>query len=134
MYIKEQINFRMRKDLSIFNERVLETLFIELKNNKKESAIVGVIYRPPNSKMKEFEDELEALLSKITKENKLIYLMGDINMYMDKSVLSMKDKQIPIVLSLLDKRKKGTNLALESGISRLNESYIIIISPCCAIA
>ena len=84
MYIKEQTNFRMREDLSIFNEGILETLFIKLENNKKESAIVGVIYRPPNSKMKEFEDELEALLSKITKENKLIYLMGDINIDMLK--------------------------------------------------
>ncbi len=54
-------------------------------------------------------------------------------MYMDKSVLSMKDKQIPIVISLLDKGEKGTNLALQFGISRLNESYIIIISSCSAI-
>ena len=84
MYIKEQINFQLREDLSVFNEGVLETLFIELKNNKKETAIVGVIYRPPNSKMKEFEVELEALLSKIIKENKLIYLMGDINIDMLK--------------------------------------------------
>ena len=84
MCIKEQTNFRLREDLSVFNEGVSETLFIELKNNKKESAVVGVIYRPPKSKMKEFEDELEALISKIIKENKLIYLMGDINIDMLK--------------------------------------------------
>ena len=74
MYIKEGINFRLREDLSVFHEGVLETIFIELKNNKKkESIVVGVLYRPPNSKMREFEDELEKLLSKIVKENKLFF-------------------------------------------------------------
>ena len=74
------INFILREDLSVFHEGVLETLFVELKiNNKKESVVVGVLYRPPNNKMKEFEDELEKLLSKIIKENKLFYLMGNIN-------------------------------------------------------
>ena len=85
MYIKDGINFKLREDLSFFHEGVLETLFVELKiNNKKESIVVGVLYRPPNSKMKEFEDELEKLLSKIIKENKLFYLMGDINIDMLK--------------------------------------------------
>ena len=75
----------MREDLSVFNEGVLETLFIEQKkNNNKKLAVVGVICHPPNRKMKEFEDELEALLSSIINENKLIYLMGDINIYMLK--------------------------------------------------
>ena len=85
MYIKDEINFKLREDLSVFHEGVLETLFVELKiNNKKESVVVGVLYRPPNSKMKEFEDELEKVLSKIIKENKLFYLMGDININMLK--------------------------------------------------
>lgn len=35
MYIKEQTNFRLREDLSVFNEDVLETLFIELKITRK---------------------------------------------------------------------------------------------------
>ena len=85
MYIKDGINFRLREDLSVFHEGVLETLFVELKtNNKKESVVVGVLYRPPNSKMKGFEDELEKLLSKIIKENKLFYLMGEINIHVFK--------------------------------------------------
>ena len=68
MYIKEGINFRLREDLSVFHEGVLETIFVELKNSKKKESIVeGVLYRPPNSKMREFEDELEKLLSKIIK-------------------------------------------------------------------
>ena len=92
MYIKEGINFRLRKDLSVFHEGVLETIFVELKNNKKkESIVVGVLYRPPNSKMREFEDELEKLLSKIVKENKLFFLMGDINIDM------LKMNQVPSV-------------------------------------
>lgn len=84
MYIAERINYRLREDLSLFNEGVLETLFIELKTNKKETIVIGVLYRPPNSKLNEFEDELENLLSKINKENKLFYLMGDINIDMLK--------------------------------------------------
>ena len=91
MYIKEGINFRLREDLSVFHEGVLETIFVELKNNKKkESIVVGVLYRPPNSKMREFEDELEKLPSKIVKENKLFFLMGDINIDILKVPLRRK--------------------------------------------
>ena len=41
--------------------------------------------------MREFEDELEKLLSKIVKENKLFFLMGDINIDM------LKMNQVPSV-------------------------------------
>ena len=45
MYIAERINYRLRDDLSLFNEGVLETLFIELKTNKKETIVIGVFRR-----------------------------------------------------------------------------------------
>ena len=41
--------------------------------------MIGVLYRPPNSKLHEFEDKLENLLGKITQEYKLFYVMGDFN-------------------------------------------------------
>ena len=40
---------------------------------------MGIIYRPPNSKYDEFEKALREILSKVDRENKPCYLMGDFN-------------------------------------------------------
>lgn len=52
--------------------------------NKNEIVVIGVLCRPPNGKLKEFEDKIENLLEKIANENKLSYLIGDFNIDMLK--------------------------------------------------
>ena len=37
MYIKEGINFRLREDLSVFHEGILETIFVELKTIRRKN-------------------------------------------------------------------------------------------------
>ena len=41
--------------------------------------IVGVIYRPPDTDMKIFNENIEEILSKINTENKITYFLGDFN-------------------------------------------------------
>ena len=54
IYIKEKIEFKIRKDLSIFKEDTLESIFVEFKtNDKRETVVVGTLYRPPNGNFKE---------------------------------------------------------------------------------
>ena len=43
------------------------------------NALIGVIYRPPDSSMTLFNDDLSKLLDRINNENKTCYLMGDFN-------------------------------------------------------
>ena len=47
--------------------------------------IIGVIYRPPNNKIDLFENEMNEILSKLDKENKIGYILGDFNVDLLKS-------------------------------------------------
>ena len=46
LYINENYTYLPRPDLSVFNEGVLETLFIELVTSCHTSFLIGVIYCP----------------------------------------------------------------------------------------
>ena len=59
-----------------------ESVWIELKNKKCKNVICGSIYRHPhdtNDIFNDFLTYLESTISKISKENKTIYLCGDFN-------------------------------------------------------
>ena len=55
-------------------------LFIEIVKPQGKNIVTGVIYRPPNQNVDEFLTMTNELLSKISKENKVCYLMGDFNL------------------------------------------------------
>ena len=52
-------------------------MFVEINRTKEKNVIVGIIYRPPDSN---FLSNLDLVLEKIAKENKLVFLMGDWNL------------------------------------------------------
>ena len=65
----------MRNDLyEIKHPEYTASLFIEIEqSNIKKYMNVGVIYRPPDQDIKEFNNFADSLLSKITKnENQLV--------------------------------------------------------------
>ena len=78
LYLQDHIEFKEREDLNIFND-IYESIFIEIIGNSSKNTIVGVIYRPPGSNLKEFYDAFNIILSKIKSENKICHLMGDWN-------------------------------------------------------
>ena len=55
-------------------------MFVEINGTKEKNIIVGIIYRPPDSKLNEFLSDLDLVLGKISKEDKLVFLMGDWNL------------------------------------------------------
>ena len=62
IYIAENLNFKLRNDLNIYESKELESVFIEIDNGKATNDIVGVIYRHPSMEMDIFnEDKLELL-------------------------------------------------------------------------
>ena len=78
LYIKDDKNYKVRKDLGIHNEDIMESLFIEIINEKNK-IIAGIIYRAPDSDVKCFLERITEITAKINLENKKCYLLGDFN-------------------------------------------------------
>ena len=79
IYIGEHSNYKERHDLAFPEDKSAESLFAEINKTKEKNIFGGIIYRPPDSKLKEFLSDLELLLGKISEENKLVFLIGDWN-------------------------------------------------------
>ena len=80
LYVASNLEYKSRNDLAIEDTACAESLFVEISRPKGENVVVGVIYRPPNQNIDEFIIFLNSLTAKISKENKLFYLMGDFNL------------------------------------------------------
>ena len=76
LFVKENINFTVRNDLNLMSAYI-ETLFIEFFHEEKKY-VVGLIYRVPNTSIKDFTEKLDELISPIRNSCELI-LMGDFN-------------------------------------------------------
>ena len=80
LYVSSNLNFKFRCDLDFSLPNVAESLFIEIVKPQGKTIVTGVIYRPPNQNVDEFLTMTNELLIKISKENKVCYLMGDFNL------------------------------------------------------
>ena len=81
LYVKENIAFTNRDNLSIFDTD-MESIFIEIDKDQlhcKQNIIIGSIYRPPGTDIKLFQEKLKNILTTIQRENKLCYLLGNYN-------------------------------------------------------
>lgn len=81
LFIHADYDFKIRDDLSLKTDRSdVESLFVELSIIDGKSAIVGVIYRPPDSVIKDFNEGLFCLLDRVNSENKCCFILGDFNL------------------------------------------------------
>ena len=48
IYIKNSSKFKERTDLTIFEDGIFESIFIEIENINSAKTLIGVLYRPPN--------------------------------------------------------------------------------------
>ena len=76
MYVSEKLKYKLRTDLCQANSSY-ESCFVEIES-KNKNVIVGVVYRSHTS-IDDFIRDIEPIYSKITSENKSIYVMGDFN-------------------------------------------------------
>ena len=81
LYISDKLHFKRRKDLEIYQNKELESTFVEISNKKSSNEIVGVVYRHPNMDTNVFtDDKLTNMLHILSREkNKKIYITGDFN-------------------------------------------------------
>ena len=81
IFLRNNILYQIRSDLALNNE-FSESFFIEIDKdlfNKNRNVIIGVIYRPPNTDLKLFNDDINELLDTLEREHKYCYLTGDYN-------------------------------------------------------
>ena len=83
LYISNNLEFKLRSDLSFDDIDIAESLFVEILRPHGKNIVVGTIYRPPNQTDQRVNDFLSTnneLLEKISRENKICFLMGDFNL------------------------------------------------------
>ena len=80
LYVKEKLDHFCRNDLGLSKKNLIyETIQAEIKQKKSKNILCCRAYRHPDTDVEEFKDHLEKVFQKISKENKLIYLMRDFN-------------------------------------------------------
>lgn len=79
LFIDENLKYVRKDNLSINDSTSLESLFIEIINEKTRNFVVGAVYRPPNNKYVDFELALNRILSQLDRRNKPCYILGDFN-------------------------------------------------------
>lgn len=82
LYIRDGIEYTIKKEMNHQNS-VIESLFIEISKGQIGNCsdlIIGVIYRPPNTDIKLFNEYMLNILEMIKNENKPSYLLGDYNL------------------------------------------------------
>ena len=80
LYIANHLLYKCRNDLNVYKKSELESTFIEIVNPRKSNIIVGVISRHPSMDLNDFNcNYLNKLLENISKEQNLVFLLGDVN-------------------------------------------------------
>ena len=75
IYVRDGLPYRTRTDLTTTN---METCWIEITRTKTKPLFICSVYKPPNSRVDNFIDELDKSLTKLP-ENAEIVLLGDFN-------------------------------------------------------
>ena len=81
LYIKKDIAYKLRNDLKMYKSKHLESIFIEIINQKKKTIILGCVYRHPSMEVNEFKNDHFSYLSEnlLGEKSKNVILMGDLN-------------------------------------------------------
>ena len=78
LYLRKNLDYIVREDLNAL-ENEYETIWVEIKNKKSQNVLCCCAYRHPNTEVEKFNNYIDKVMQKISKENKLIFCMGDFN-------------------------------------------------------
>ena len=88
LFIKDNIEYTIRSELSTFNEK-LESVFIEINKDTLTTDInivIGVIFGIPDTNLKDFNKQIASVLEQLRIKKKLVYLIEDYNIDLLNSV------------------------------------------------
>ena len=85
IYISNKHLCKIRDDLvKRYDCSHYESIFIEIKLSNK-TFIIGYVYKPPNTNIDSFNDELLNILSSISREKKHSIIMGNFNLNLNNN-------------------------------------------------
>ena len=79
LYLANNLDYKIRSNLTFDNSKSTDSLFVEVTIPKEKNIIIGVVKRAPDSNLRAFVKCFNEVIDRISKENKLCYLMGDFN-------------------------------------------------------
>ena len=63
--IRDGISYRRRTDLDVFDEGLMESIFIEVRSKNGKQMIFGSLYKPPNVGIDQFSEHLSSITYKV---------------------------------------------------------------------
>ena len=90
MFIDSRINYQDRNDINI-NIEYEDNLAIEVPKdelNTNHNTVIISIYRPPCTQQNLITEKLSDLLNYLTRENKLINILGDFNIDRSNAIIN----------------------------------------------
>ena len=81
IFLRDNLEYSVRDDLSLCNE-CIESVYVEIDRRcigADHNVVIGCIYRPPKATIIEFNNLLKEQVSKLSSEQKIVYLTGDFN-------------------------------------------------------
>ena len=87
IFVNKHLKFTNLPEYSVFIDKVVETIFIEIAINKKKNIIIGSVYRlnsayvnlTSSQQLEQFTISLNSIINQITAAGKTCYLLGDFN-------------------------------------------------------
>ena len=79
LFISNRLRYKLRPDLTLFEEGLFESIFIEVTNNNKH-LVAGEVYRIPGTNEKNFIDKYSCIVQKVSEENKDLVIGADQNL------------------------------------------------------
>ena len=79
LYLANNLDYKIQSNLTFDNSKSTDSLFVEVTIPKEKNIIIGVVKRAPDSNLRAFVKCFNEVIDRISKENKLCYLMGDFN-------------------------------------------------------
>ena len=79
LFISDKLKYKVRADLSIFEEGLFESIFVEIYNSNKH-IVAGEVYRIPSTNERSFIDKYSSIIQRVNEENKDLVIGADQNM------------------------------------------------------
>jgi len=105
LYVNCSYQFRERDDLAVSIDDVIESQFIEL-TSKPKNTLIGIIYRPPNSRIEQFIECLAEMLQKLFADDTNLFLSH-------KNLVTLKEtmnRELSKIASWLSANKLSLNI------------------------
>ena len=88
IFVKNNIVYNVLNQYSVFRDRIFESLFIEITDDKNQKIVIGSVYRPGTKcpglnfteQFAQFSDILSNILSELGSKYDKVYIFGDFNL------------------------------------------------------